>query len=199
MDLKKHIIDTIKEWQLKIGYREGNMKLYYPGESLIDLLESAETMQNVVGVKPLTEKQITGKLSEGELQERLTTFCDEMEPLLGRIKISGSYERYCLDIPAKGCAYVAGKVPDPEFLKLFLNTITTPGNAMEQVRDCFGAYAAEHGLTYVEEEIEEEHTHAGHAFYFTDDTIEEYIYWVEENEFGLTYHRFTKADYEKLK
>ena len=29
--LKKHIIDTVKEWQMKIGYRAESMKLYYLG------------------------------------------------------------------------------------------------------------------------------------------------------------------------
>ena len=31
--LKKHIIDTVKEWQMKIGYRAESMKLYYPAAS----------------------------------------------------------------------------------------------------------------------------------------------------------------------
>lgn len=196
MDLKKHIIDTIKEWQLKIGYREGNMKLYYPGESLAALLGIAEE----------------------ELTPALTKFCEESEPQLGRIKISGSYERYCLEIPPKGCAYVAGKVAEPEFLKAFLDVITKPGSTMEQIRECFGAYAVAQGCDYIDEETEEEHTsgevtseesevvgahhvhsHTGHAFYFSDEAVEEYVYWVEENEFGLTYHRFTRADYEKLR
>lgn len=197
MDLQKHIIDTIKEWQLKIGYREGNMKLYYPGDSLVSLLA-------------LKEKAVAE-----ELEQALYIFCNEVEPQLGRIKISGSYERYCLDIPAKGCAYVAGKVPEPEFLKLFLGTITAPGSTMAQVRECFAVYAEEHGTAYVEEVLEgngeddasdgssdvEEHahSHAGCAFYFADDAVEEYVYWVEENEFGLTYHRFTRTDYERLK
>ena len=29
--LEKHITDTIREWQVKIGYEGGTMKLYYPG------------------------------------------------------------------------------------------------------------------------------------------------------------------------
>ena len=175
MDLKKHIIDTIKEWQLKIGYREGNMKLYYPGESLEALL----------GLTDAAQEQAAEALSHALLK-----FCDEAEPQLGRIKITGSYERYCLEIPPKGCAYVAGMVAEPEFLKRFLKEITKPGNTMEQMRECFAAYAAEKGTSYKEE---------GHAFYFTDENVEEYVYWVEENEFGLTYHRFTRADYERLK
>ncbi|MFQ7767637.1 MAG: DUF3877 family protein [Fusicatenibacter saccharivorans] len=32
--LEKHITDTIREWQVKIGYEGGTMKLYYPAESL---------------------------------------------------------------------------------------------------------------------------------------------------------------------
>lgn len=190
MELKKHIIDTIKEWQLKIGYREGNMKLYYPGESL-------EALLGIVGESVSKEKLVNA----------LETFCNETEPQLGRIKITGSYERYCLDIPAKGSAYVASKVPEPEFLKLFLQTITGVGATMEKVRECFAVYASEHGTSFVgevprEHETSNEHhahAHTGQAFYFEDNTVDEYVYWVEENEFGLTYHRFTKADYEKLK
>ena len=36
--LKKHIIDTVKEWQMKICYRPESMKLYYPAVSLAELL-----------------------------------------------------------------------------------------------------------------------------------------------------------------
>ena len=32
--LEKHITDTIREWQVKIGYEGGTMKLYYAAESL---------------------------------------------------------------------------------------------------------------------------------------------------------------------
>ena len=30
----------------------------------------------------------------------------------------------------------------------------------------------------------------GHVFSFSDPSVDEYCYCVEENEFGLTYHRF---------
>ncbi len=183
MNLKKHIIDTIKEWQLKIGYREGNMKLYYPRESLVELLG----------------------ITEQELEYSLRSFCREMEPQFGSIKISGSYARYCLDIPAKGCAYVAGKVEEPVFLKLFLENLTKPGSNMEQIRECFAIYGKQTETSYIEEIIkdsdkqEQGHCHEGHAFYFGDADVEEYVYWVEENEFGLTYHRFTREEFQKMK
>lgn len=186
MKLEKHVIDTIKEWQLKIGYREGDMKLYYPGESLVALLGA----------------------SKEELDAALTAFCQEMEPTLGKIKISGSFQRYCLTVPAKGCAYVAGKVPEPEFLKLFLAELTKPGNTVEQIQRCFADYAMEHGTTYAMKAIEngtqhdserlQGHAHDGYAFWFEAGMVEEYVYWVEQNEFGITYHRFTREEYRKL-
>ena len=40
--LKKHIMDTVKEWQMKIGYRPESMKLYYPAVSLAELLDLPE-------------------------------------------------------------------------------------------------------------------------------------------------------------
>ncbi len=217
MDLKKHIIDTIKEWQLKIGYREGNMKLYYPGESLAEMLGIIEnTTMEAVADRKCEWKGLTEESLQERVVEALNKFCDEVEAQLGRIKISGNYERFCLDIPPKGCAYVAGKVEEPKFLKLFLAEVTNIGNTIKQIRDCFAAYATEHQTLYREEEIAEEHStdtnqeeiceehtenhnHIGHAFYFVDEAVEEYVYWVEENEFGLTYHRFTRADYERLK
>lgn len=196
MNLETHITDTIKEWQLKIGYREGNMKLYYPGESLVSLLDIPDVA---------AEKAVAGESVEDSLKEALKQFCVKTEPKLGRIKISGSFERFCLDIPAQGCAYVAGQVSEPEFLKRFLQVITASGSNMEQVRECFTEYASQHGTVSVEETEEEtsgkehSHSHVVHAFYFTDDSVEAYVYWVEENEFGLTYHRFTKEDYMRLK
>ena len=39
MTLKKHIIDTIKEWQLKIGNIDTDIRLYYPKSSLCDYME----------------------------------------------------------------------------------------------------------------------------------------------------------------
>ena len=175
--LERHIVDTGKEWQLKIGYREGNMKLYYPASSLADLLE-------------------TGTVEDAELQKRLETFGEEVQERLGKIKFSCQGGRYCLDIPPKGCAYVATKVPVPEFLKLLLEVITTPGKRMEDVRKCFAAFASQKQIGYTETDSRDHEM--GHVFYFEPNDYDPYVYCVEENEFGLTYHRFTRAEYENL-
>lgn len=173
--LEKHITDTIREWQVKIGYEGGTMKLYYPVESLRRSLSLDETE---------------------DLDAALAAFCKEVQPRLGTLAISAVKDRYCMEIPEEGCSYIERKIPVPEFLQNLLQVITTPGNTMEQVRNCFSSYA-EKMHTTVEENASEEHE-MGHVFSFSDPSVDEYYYCVEENEFGLTYHRFSREDYEAL-
>lgn len=171
--LEKHIIDTVKEWQMKIGYQKGDMRLYYPEASLKEILEEGET-----------------------LKEALDAFVREVQPRLGKIEISSSGGRYCLDIPEQGCRYIAETVPEPEFLSRLLHIITAGNGTMEQVRQCFRKFAEEKNTVLVEKN-ETEHE-LGCVFYFQDENADEYVYCVEENEFGITYHRFSRKDYEVL-
>jgi len=179
MDLKTHIIDTVKEWQMKIGYREGEMKLYYPGESILTLLDQKETKAT----------QLVGSVQR---------YLRENAPWLGQVRISGSFERYCLTIPEEGCRYVAEKIPTPQFLAAFLKVITTPGNSMADVEKCFEEYAAACNTVAVKELFEEHEEGASYAFFVKDPSVEPYVYCVEDDEFGLTYHRFIREDYKKL-
>lgn len=177
--LERHIADTIKEWQMKIGYREGNMKLYYPAGSLAALL----------GVQAMIEEE--------ELHKELEAFCEEVQGRFGKIQFSHKDGRYCLDIPPKGCAYVAESIPAPEFLKLLLEVITAPGKTMEDVRSCFASFASQKQMKYFETDSADHEM--GNVFYFEHNDYDPYVYCVEENEFGLTYHRFSGRDYEELK
>ena len=83
--LERHIIDTVKEWQMKIGYRSEEMKLYYPDVSLAGLLELADGW------------------TEASLKEALQEFSKETKERLGGVRISNVGERYCVAVPAAGC------------------------------------------------------------------------------------------------
>lgn len=178
--LQKHIYDTVKEWQMKIGYREENMKLYYPDISLKGLLG--------------LDRDADSK----RLDEALALFAEAMQPQLGKIRVScdEKKERYCLDVPAEGAAYIAKEVPDSVFLKKFFGVITAPGSTLGDVRACFAGYAGEQGSSY--REFDRTEDGLGHVFYFEGHSEDEYIYCVESDDFGLTYHRFDREDYEKL-
>ena len=88
--LEKHITDTIREWQVKIGYEGGTMKLYYPAESLRRSLSLDETE---------------------DLDAALAAFCKEVQPRLGTLAISAVKDRYCMEIPEEGCSYIERKIP----------------------------------------------------------------------------------------
>lgn len=180
--LERHIIDTIKEWQMKIGRGEGGMNLYYPRDALAELLELPE--------------------GEGQLSRALADFAQEIRPRLGEIRISHEGERYCLAISEKGCAYVEEEVPDAPFLRSFLAVLTGPDSSMEDVECCFAQYAKNHGGCY---RVKEAHHHGlGKAFYFEwgadagGEDQDPYVYCVEDDAFGLTYHRFTRAEYRRM-
>lgn len=88
--LEKHITDTIREWQVKIGYEGGTMKLYYPAESLRRSLSLDETE---------------------DLDAALAAFCKEVQPRLGTLAISAVKDRYCVEIPEEGCSYIRAENP----------------------------------------------------------------------------------------
>ena len=90
--LEKHITDTIREWQVKIGYEGGTMKLYYPAESLRRSLSLDETE---------------------DLAKALAAFCKNVQPRLGMLTISAVKDRYCVEIPEEGFPARYKSIPPP--------------------------------------------------------------------------------------
>ncbi|MEI3173781.1 MAG: DUF3877 family protein [Lachnospiraceae bacterium] len=184
-ELEQHILDTVKEWQIKIGYRKEAMNLYYPEESLKDMLGLSE------------------EATEQELKGALELFKEEAQERLGNVQISEKARRYCIGIPEEGCEYIHTNVPDSEFLKTFLKTVTGLMPDFAAVRSCFEASAKQQQETFAEQDHGTDGM--GRVFYFkgSDNTpesskIDRYVYCVELDDFGMTYHRFTWHDYEKL-
>ena len=96
--LKKHIIDTVKEWQMKIGYRAESMKLYYPAASLAELLELPED----------ADKE--------QLNTALLIFAKEEESSLGDLTFSEKDGRWNLTVPPEGCTWIHENFQDLIFL-----------------------------------------------------------------------------------
>lgn len=178
-ELAQHMVDTIKEWQLKIGVRREKMDLFYPLPSLKELL------------------QLDSDTTTEQLEEALNRFQKENEALFGKLHFWKEKERYGIEIPEDGVIHIAESIPDPEFLQKFLQVIQNPQSKMENVVNCFAQFAKEKGDTLHQENMI--HDGLGSVFYFEKDTTERYVYCVEDDEFGLTYHRFTRKEYEELK
>ena len=170
MNLEKNIFDTVKEWELKIGYRREDIRLYYPEESLLELL-GTETMG---------------------LQEEIDRFCHKMYKNLGRVEIEETEEkgRYCIKVSSEVVEYIHRNIPENVFLKTLLTVVTTPGKKLEDALAVFKKFSGD-----VEIEKIKEHEW---AVSFTDPGIDPYVYYMEEDDFGLEYHRFTKEAYSRL-
>lgn len=56
-ELAQHMVDTVKEWQCKIGVRKEKMDLFYPLESLKELLQLDPAASTEELEKTLTEFQ----------------------------------------------------------------------------------------------------------------------------------------------
>lgn len=167
---EQNIYDTVKEWEIKIGYRSEAIQLYYPEESLTELLD----------------------VTKEQLPRAIAGFQKQVQRSLGQIEIYETKEegRYCVQIPAKGTDYIHRNVPEPAFLKAFLEVITSPGRRLKDVEAVFRLFSPE--FTIKKAEYNE------WSFWFLDDAIDSYVYHVEEDDFGLEYHRFTKKAYKKL-
>lgn len=175
MTLEKHIIDTMKEWQMKIGSLDSGMRLYYPKGSLCDYLHLEKGIKNEA-LKEHIEKYLSGNAAH-----------------LGAVAVSYEGDRFCLFVGKEGCAHVEQAVPEPEFLTKFLAALKLQD--MDAIRGVFREYAQQHGTTV---HCEKEEDGIGTALYFENEDVEPYVYCVEENEFGITYHRFAKSDFGSL-
>ena len=170
-NLEKNICDAIKEGQIKIGYDEGAVRLFYPIESIAELLE-------------INNPTING------MEEILIDFNRECSERLGTIEISNKEERFCFMIPKEGTKYINEKYKDNPFLRQFIKNITKPNCTLEDMLTLF--------YTFSKDIYFHENNELGYIIYFNDSTIDEYVYCLKFDEFGATYHRFTKLDYKKL-
>ncbi|MEE1313564.1 MAG: DUF3877 family protein [Lachnospiraceae bacterium] len=175
MTLEKHIIDTMKEWQIKIGSFDTNIRLYYPKTSLCRYLNLSMDIDNELLIKKIEQY-----------------FADHIS-YLGNVTISAKEDRFCIEVGEKGCAYVEKKVQEPEFLTKFL--VVLKSQKMQNILEYFEEYAKEHETCVC---TKEEESGLETVVYFEDESIEPYVYCIDENEFGITYHRFTKEEYMDL-
>lgn len=176
MTLEKHVMDTMKEWQIKMGSFDSGIRLYYPKLSICrDLCLDAEGIGNEV---------LCGYIEH---------YFEENAGYLGKVKVTADGKRFCLLVGKEGCDYVEQNVPVPEFLTEFLEVLKEQN--MQSVMKYFEEYAKKHGTEVC---VQTEEGGQETVLYFENERVEPYVYCIDHNEFGITYHRFTKEDYGEL-
>ena len=120
--LKKSIVDAIEEGQLKLGYREETIRLYYPLASLC----------------LLTEKEMSAEsMDAAQMTRALTTFSEQVKGELGEIEVSRKGERFCLAVGPKGAAWVHEHTDPSGFLADFIAAIGRHGCTMDELLAIF--------------------------------------------------------------
>lgn len=176
MKLEKHIIDTVKEWQLKLGGIDDHVCLYYPLDSICEYLE----------VSPGTDRDSLISLTGRYLKEHAS--------FLGHIRLSCPDDRMCIDVPSEGCRFIEQNIEVPQFLREFLSVLKEQD--MDRIKTLFHEFAGSRNGEVIEDR---EADGLGTVLYFDRDDIDPYVYCIDQDIFGITYHRFVKSDYEKLK
>lgn len=168
--LKHHLIDVIKEEQIKLGYRKEVIRLYYPKESL----------EHLLGL---------GILEYTDFKKELLTFAAFVEPELGKLGFSRKENRFCIVIPEEGVEYVHEQISDRVFLEEFIQTIGRHGCTLEEIHQVFLKHSSRVQL----EKMDHDEFH--YLLYFQDGDPDDYRYCIRFEEEHAIYHRFTPTDY----
>lgn len=216
--LDKSIWDSVKEEQVKLGYRMEVIRLYYPIESVVRMLKaeghgksidveaalkadtSAVTKEGTeanksAGVKESAENKASEEIGAG-VKDNITLLLNEFRATerdtLGDIKISCDGERYCFRLPEEASEYVHEHTSSGGFLYDFIDVIGRHGAKMEEVEAVFCKYS---DCVHMEKLDSEDFDY---LMYFEDGVPDDYRYCLTDEGHHIIYHRFTPEDYEAL-
>lgn len=170
--LERHIVDTIEEQQLKLGYLPETVRLYYPLSSLNRFLAIDVTVE--------------------KMQECLQECCGYMADKLGEVKCSHQGERFCLAIPPEGARYVHEQISSDGFLAELIACVGTHGSTWGEVLSIFQKHS---DSVHVQEMTNGEFNY---LVYFEDGKPDDYRYCIADEGHHVTYHRYTPEDYEEF-
>ena len=169
--LYQNLIDVILESQIKIGYTENSVRLYYPQETLCAML----------GV-------------EADISEMEALLAGLPREPLGTIGVSRKGSRWCLTVPAEGVRYVHEHVQDTGFLTDFIELLRSHahGLGIEEILTVFRRYSD----CVICREVQDDEF--DYLVYFGDGKPDRYRYLISMEMGHASYHRFTPEDYAAL-
>ncbi len=169
--LEHNLIDNILEAEVKLGRASTSITFYYPESSLTELLGCRAD----------------------ELPAEIAEFIENVKERLGKITIeelANEKGRYAVKVPSEGLDWVQANFRPSDFMKDFIGEIQRPYNTLEGITEIFHKFSSDVIIDKVSENE--------WAFSFADEGIDPYVYHVEQNVFGLEYHRFTREAYAKM-
>ncbi len=169
--LERNVIEVMEEQQAKLGFDGNAVYLFYPLSSLASLLGvSAE---------------------EETILQALNAFCADVHSRLGQVEYALRDERVSLVISKEGGEYVRRGLDENKFIVQLIRLVSSHHASAEDVIALFRAY---------DENVHIEKMPANEEFdylvYFPSGEPDGFYYCLKEDMGHVTYHRFTKTDYE---
>lgn len=171
--LIQNVIGNIHESLIKLGYADRSMTLYYPPESIKDLINTDPDIESLTAL--LTSDEFTHAFPKGI------------------VEVSREGDRFIFRVPAELVRYVYENAPDNGFLKTLTETLSRPDCDIEQVLSLFRHYSAEIEQRIIQLDGEETILAA-----FPQGIPDSYCYLFHEEMGRLIYHRFTRAQTDRL-
>lgn len=172
MTLKQNLIDNILECEAKLGFAKIPISFYYPKSSLTELLNC----------------------EDGDLASAIQKFqTDEMDKF-GQVLIHeliNEKGRFEVTVPQTGVEWVHENYRPSEFTFAFVKLIKEPGKTISDLINLFRGFSEAVDVKKMSD--------TQWSICFEDESIDPYIYHIEQNVFGLEYHRFTRKAYELIR
>lgn len=170
--LKNNLIEMTKESQLKLGYVKEPVRLYYPIESINNLLDA--------------------RLDSEGMDAALEEFRTFVRDTLGNISVSRKQSRFCILIPEDGVEYVHEQTSDTDFLKAFIELIQRHGLTIDEILKIFRQYSEHVICTKIAED------EFDYLIYFPDGRPDDFRYCIKFEGAHAIYHRFTPKDFDSF-
>ena len=167
--LKHNIIDLMKEEQAKLGYYKGIVRLYYPLKSLNHFFRS--------------------DVDETVMRKLLQSFAEYAQDELGKIKITNQGERFCNIVPDTGAEYVHELMKEDEFILQLVKLVSSHGCTIDQIIALFQSFSDQVIIQKMN------HDEFDYLIRF-EDLEDDYYYCFKQERCHISYHRFTREDYE---
>lgn len=171
--LEKNICDTIHEGQVKLGFVEESVRIYYMLGSLNGLLGTqAETPE--------------------EMEAVLADFSIFVKQHLGTVEISRDGVRFCFQVSREGVRYIHETYQENLFLQQLIVVLQNPACTIEDIQAVFLEKSDD---VVCEKKTDEEFDY---VIYYKDPSIDEFYYCFSIGQMGAYYHRFTEYDYKSV-
>ena len=179
--LEKNLIDIIREQQMKLGYCDEEVRLYYPLSSLNHFFgtdDSAEAMLD----RLQQEKQP-----------------DEFKGKLGAVEVTQHNGRFCFLISKEGGRYVHENTTPDSFLGELIAYVGGHDCAMQGIFDLFRKYSKNVVIEKAKDDEFDYVVYFEHSDDNSSDTAgDEYYYCFKDEGCHIIYHRFLPEDYRDL-